>query len=123
MVKKYNPGTGNFTYNFMSLYKKVANETFINKWHKHQDYNYGNTKSSYFNTMAISNDSAVIMAMDVEYKYLLFVNASSGEMLWRINVEGTGNLNIRGAILLHQSSLGTYAAYYVMRKQPYYKVA
>ncbi len=63
------------------------------------------------------------MAMDVQYKYLLFINATTGLSISKIDVEGTGNLNIRGGILLHQNASNTYNAYYVMRKAPYYKVA
>ncbi len=61
--------------------------------------------------------------MDVQYKYLLFINATTGLSISKIDVEGTGNLNIRGGILLHQNASNTYVAYYVMRKAPYYKVA
>ena len=97
--------------------------TFNNKWIKNYDYNYGNTNSGYFDSVALSNNSQVIMAIDVSSKFLIFINATSGEMILKISVEGSGNLNINGAILLHQNSSNTYAAYYVIRKAPYYKVA
>ena len=122
-MNKYNPGPGNFSYNYLASYEKKPNVTFINKWIKNYDYNWGNTKSGYFDTMTLSNNSKVIMGMDVESEFLVFVDAMTGELILKINVEGTGNLNINGGILLHQNSSNTYAAYYVMRKAPYYKVA
>lgn len=123
LMKKNNPGSGNFSYNYLSFYEKKPNVTFNNKWNKNYDYNGGYTKSGYFDTLAMSNNSKVIMAMDVESDFLIFVDATNGELIFKIGVEGTGNLNINGGVLLHQNSSNTYAAYYVMRKAPYYKIA
>jgi len=121
-MKKYYPGPGNYSYNYMSSYEKKPNTTFNSKWNKNYDYNYGNTRSGYFDTMVLSNNSKVIMGMDVEFEYLVFIDAIIGELILKISVEGTGNLNLNGGILLHQNSSNTYAAYYAMRKAPYYKI-
>ena len=123
LMKKSNLGTGNYSYNYLSNYEKKSNATYNSKWNKHYDYSWSSTRSGYFDTMALSNNSKIIMGMDVQFKYLVFIDATSGELILKISVEGTGNLNINGAILLHQNSTNTYAAYYVMRKAPYYKVA
>lgn len=121
-MKKYYPGPGNYSYNYMSSYEKNPNTTFNSKWNKNYDYSSGSTRSGYFDTMALSNNSKVIMGMDVEFEYLVFIDAITGELILKISVEGTGNLNLNGGILLHQNSSNTYAAYYAMRKEPYYKI-
>jgi hypothetical protein len=122
-MKKGYAGPGNYSYNYMSRYEKKLNFTFSSKWNKNYDYHWGSTKIGYFDTMTISNDSNVIMAMDVQFEFLVFIDAITGELISRISVEGTGNLNINGGILLHQNSSNNYTAYYVMRKAPYYKIA
>jgi hypothetical protein len=122
-MKKNNPGPGNYSYNYMSRYEKKPNSTFSSKWNKNYDYGWGNTKSGYFDAMTLSNNSKVIMGMDVEFEFLVFIDTITGELILKISVEGTGNLNINGGILLHQNSSNTYAAYYVMRKAPYHKIA
>jgi hypothetical protein len=95
---------------FISLYK-VKNDTLVAKWHKHYNFAYLNQHHSYFDMVAIANNSELVIASDPNKKRLILINATDGSYFFGVELTLTSNYNIRSAIVDFNPTTKTYFAY------------
>jgi hypothetical protein len=62
-VNKNPPSSSNATYNYLSYYQiNDQNTSMINKWNKHYDFSSKNDQIGNIASVAMSNDSKIILA-------------------------------------------------------------